>query len=158
MEELINASFDSLASACESGEVYGIKKFEPNSGNFDQEFIIGFINLFKEFAKGSSFERRIALRIEDDCQAALHSLDEFCHLMQCHICDMYSDEDSHSPLINNILLSLNNIEDSIEIKPSSDSSLYSGIEDLIIRWSNSGTKTAGHLTRQIIEFIESKNS
>lgn len=31
--------------------------------------------------------------------------------------------------------------------------LYSDIEDLIIRWSNDGTKTAGHLTRQIMETI-----
>ena len=31
--------------------------------------------------------------------------------------------------------------------------LYSEIEDLIIRWSNDGTKTAGHLTRQIMESI-----
>ena len=31
--------------------------------------------------------------------------------------------------------------------------LYSDIEDLIIRWSNDGTKTAGHLTRQIMETL-----
>ena len=31
--------------------------------------------------------------------------------------------------------------------------LYSEIEDLIIRWSNDGDKTAGHLTRQIMELI-----
>lgn len=31
--------------------------------------------------------------------------------------------------------------------------LYSEIEDLIIRWNNDGTKTAGHLTRQIMESI-----
>ena len=33
--------------------------------------------------------------------------------------------------------------------------LYSEIEDLIIRWNNDGTKTAGSLTRQITELIES---
>lgn len=32
--------------------------------------------------------------------------------------------------------------------------LYSEIEDLIIRWSIDGTKTAGSLTRQILEVIE----
>jgi len=31
--------------------------------------------------------------------------------------------------------------------------LYSEIEDLIIRWSNDGDKTAGHLTRQIMESL-----
>jgi hypothetical protein len=31
--------------------------------------------------------------------------------------------------------------------------LYSQIEDLIIRWSNDGDKTAGHLTRQIMETL-----
>jgi hypothetical protein len=31
--------------------------------------------------------------------------------------------------------------------------LYSNIEDLIIRWSNDGNKTAGYLTRQIMELI-----
>ncbi len=31
--------------------------------------------------------------------------------------------------------------------------LYSQIEDLIIRWSNDGTKTAGSLTRQIMETL-----
>ena len=34
-----------------------------------------------------------------------------------------------------------------------DKELYSNIEDLIIRWSNDGNKTAGHLTRQIMELI-----
>lgn len=32
--------------------------------------------------------------------------------------------------------------------------LYSEIEYLIIMWSNDGTKTAGHLTRQIMKLIE----
>ena len=32
--------------------------------------------------------------------------------------------------------------------------LYSSIEDLIIRWSNDGTKTAGTLTRQIMSEIK----
>jgi hypothetical protein len=31
--------------------------------------------------------------------------------------------------------------------------LYSDIENLIIRWNIDGTKTAGHLTRQIMECI-----
>jgi len=33
--------------------------------------------------------------------------------------------------------------------------LYSEIEDLIIAWNINGTKTAGSLTREIIELIES---
>ena len=36
--------------------------------------------------------------------------------------------------------------------------LYSKIEDLIIRWSNDGTKTAGHLTRQIMELVSDDNT
>ncbi len=36
-----------------------------------------------------------------------------------------------------------------------DKKLYSEIEYLIIRWSNDGTKTAGHLTREIMELIKS---
>ena len=34
-----------------------------------------------------------------------------------------------------------------------DNNLYSDIEELIIRWNIDGTKTAGHLTRQIMECI-----
>jgi len=34
-----------------------------------------------------------------------------------------------------------------------DNELYSEIENLIIKWSNDGTKTAGHLTRQIMKLI-----
>ena len=34
-----------------------------------------------------------------------------------------------------------------------DKELYSNIEDLIIRWNIDGYKTAGHLTRQIMELI-----
>ena len=34
-----------------------------------------------------------------------------------------------------------------------DKELYSNIEDLIIRWNLDGHKTAGHLTRQIMELI-----
>jgi len=33
--------------------------------------------------------------------------------------------------------------------------LYSEIEHLIIRWNNDGTKTAGSLTREIMELIKS---
>lgn len=35
-------------------------------------------------------------------------------------------------------------------------SLYNQIEDLIIRWSNDGTKTAGTLTRKIMKLLEKK--
>ncbi len=34
-----------------------------------------------------------------------------------------------------------------------DKELYSNIKDLIIRWNLDGYKTAGHLTRQIMELI-----
>lgn len=43
------------------------------------------------------------------------------------------------------------------IKSLADNKLYSDIEDLVIRWSNDGTKTAGHLTRQIIELIKGED-
>jgi hypothetical protein len=33
--------------------------------------------------------------------------------------------------------------------------VYSKIENVIIRWSNDGTKTAGSLTREIIEILKS---
>ena len=37
-----------------------------------------------------------------------------------------------------------------------DNELYSEIENLIIRWSNDGDKTAGHLTRQIMETLSNE--
>lgn len=40
---------------------------------------------------------------------------------------------------------------------SNEDKLYSDIEHLIIMWDNDGTKTAGSLTRQIIEEIGTKN-
>lgn len=43
------------------------------------------------------------------------------------------------------------------IKSLADNKLYSEIEDLVIRWSNDGTKTAGHLTRQIITLIKGED-
>ena len=43
------------------------------------------------------------------------------------------------------------------IKSLADNKLYSDIEDLVIRWSNDGTKTAGHLTRQIITSIKGED-
>lgn len=36
--------------------------------------------------------------------------------------------------------------------------LYTEIENRIIRWSNDGTRTAGELTREIMELIENQNS
>ncbi len=36
--------------------------------------------------------------------------------------------------------------------------LYSEIEYLIIMWSNDGTKTAGSLTREIMDFLIKTNS
>ena len=51
---------------------------------------------------------------------------------------LYIEEDGYARLINSI----------------DDTTLYSRIEHLIIRWSIDGTKTAGYLTRQIINLIE----
>jgi hypothetical protein len=44
----------------------------------------------------------------------------------------------------------------IQERSYSDKKLYSEIEWLIISWNNDGTKTAGHLTRQIIEQLKNK--
>jgi len=38
-----------------------------------------------------------------------------------------------------------------------EKSLYSEIEYLIIDWNNDGTKTAGHLTRQIMKLLGKEN-
>ena len=43
------------------------------------------------------------------------------------------------------------------VKSLADDKLYSEIEDLVIRWSNDGTKTAGNLTRQIISLIKGED-
>jgi hypothetical protein len=45
-------------------------------------------------------------------------------------------------------------DETISIPKYSDVTLYSEIEHLIMVWSNDGTKTAGHLTRQIMKLIE----
>ena len=46
----------------------------------------------------------------------------------------------------------------MEKNETTNKELYSEIEHLIIIWSNDGTKTAGFLTRQIIELLnEEKN-
>ena len=39
----------------------------------------------------------------------------------------------------------------------SEKNLYSEIENLIIRWNNDGTKTAGSLTREIMNLIKTNN-
>jgi hypothetical protein len=36
--------------------------------------------------------------------------------------------------------------------------LYTKVEDLIILWVNDGTKTAGHLTRQIMELLSDEST
>ena len=51
---------------------------------------------------------------------------------------LYIEEDGCARLINSV----------------DDLSLYSQIEHLIIKWNIDGTKTAGHLTRQIMKLIE----
>ena len=48
---------------------------------------------------------------------------------------------------------MNHKEELLTIK---DNKLYSEIEHLIIVWNIDGTKTAGHLTRQIMELLEKR--
>jgi hypothetical protein len=43
-----------------------------------------------------------------------------------------------------------------EVRPSNET-IYSEIEHLIIRWNIDGTKTAGSLTREIMELIKNSN-
>lgn len=51
---------------------------------------------------------------------------------------LYIEENGYARLINSV----------------DDLSLYSRIEHLIISWDIDGTKTAGHLTRQIMKLLE----
>ena len=44
-------------------------------------------------------------------------------------------------------------DETVSIPKYGDDVLYSDIEYLIIMWSNDGTKTAGYLTRQIMELL-----
>lgn len=44
----------------------------------------------------------------------------------------------------------------IPVLDESEKDLYNDIEDLIIRWSNDGTKTAGALTRRIMSLLKSQ--
>jgi len=44
----------------------------------------------------------------------------------------------------------------ISVVDESTKDLYSEIESLIIFWSNDGTKTAGSLTREIMEIIKER--
>ena len=53
---------------------------------------------------------------------------------------LYIEEDGEARIINSV----------------EDMSLYSRIEHLIISWDIDGTKTAGHLTRQIMKLIDKK--
>lgn len=46
------------------------------------------------------------------------------------------------------------IEEKISVYDESD--LYTQIENLIIFWSNDGTKTAGSLTREIMALLKTK--
>jgi len=45
----------------------------------------------------------------------------------------------------------------ISVIDETNKELYSEIENLIIRWSNDGTKTAGSLTREIMSLIKTNN-
>ena len=44
----------------------------------------------------------------------------------------------------------------ISVYDESEKELYTQIENLIIFWSNDGTKTAGSLTREIMDLIKTK--
>jgi gas vesicle protein len=48
------------------------------------------------------------------------------------------------------------IREKISVIDESEKDLYSEIENLIIFWSNDGTKTAGSLTREIMALIKTK--
>ena len=45
----------------------------------------------------------------------------------------------------------------ISVIDETNKELYSEIENLIIRWNNDGTKTAGSLTREIMNLIKLNN-
>lgn len=45
----------------------------------------------------------------------------------------------------------------ISVIDETNKELYSEIENLIIRWNNDGTKTAGSLTREIMSLIKLNN-
>ena len=45
----------------------------------------------------------------------------------------------------------------ISVIDETNKELYSEIENLIIRWNNDGTKTAGSLTREIMSLIKTNN-
>lgn len=47
-------------------------------------------------------------------------------------------------------------QEKISVIDESEKDLYSDIEDLIIRWSNDGTKTAGELTRRIMSLLKNQ--
>ena len=63
--------------------------------------------------------------------------------------------DNGQPMtITEILNNLNRLDSGdLELKK-----LYSEIEYLIIMWSNNGTKTAGSLTREIMDLLIKKDS
>lgn len=48
------------------------------------------------------------------------------------------------------------IREKISVIDKSEKDLYTQIENLIISWSNDGTKTAGSLTREIMALIKTK--
>lgn len=48
------------------------------------------------------------------------------------------------------------IREKISVIDESEKDLYTQIENLIISWSNDGTKTAGSLTREIMALIKTK--
>jgi len=45
-----------------------------------------------------------------------------------------------------------------ELDQECEKDLYSKIENLIVIWSNDGTKTAGTLTRQIMKLLNKKDN
>jgi hypothetical protein len=53
-------------------------------------------------------------------------------------------------------ISVSNIQEILQ-KLSLEDDLYSAIEAAIIRWTLDGTKTAGELTREIMEIIKQQD-
>lgn len=51
---------------------------------------------------------------------------------------------------------MNITDKSNENDKNTNKELYSEIENLIIKWNIDGTKTAGHLTREIMKLIKRK--
>ena len=65
-------------------------------------------------------------------------------------------EEDYTKVPISVLRYISELERQQEQDKNNEKELYSEIEYLIINWSNDGTKTAGALTRQIIEQFKKK--